>query len=382
MAKKSLGQYFTISTQLQDFVFQKAKHKNSVLLEPAFGAGHLLKNFKVFNVNYPMLCYEIDETIKPIVSFNKYQKLVYQDFLEAKIEEKFKTIICNPPYVKTRGKNLYIKFIEKCFEILDKEGEMIFIVPSDFSKITSACDIIKKMNESGSFTDFFYPNNERLFEGASIDVVVFRFENGLKNNNKVLVKNKEEIEEMYYNVRDGIITFSKYPINGKTISDYFDVYVGLVSGKDEVFKSSLGNIAILTNNKKTEKFILINEFPTNNEFINEHLLENKEILLQRKIKKFTERDWFKWGAPRNLKHIEANFGKPCVYIKNISRQKEVAFIDSVQYFGGNLICLIPKSEEISLENTVKFFNSEEFQTNYLYSGRFKIGHKQISNVVF
>ena len=42
---KSLGQYFTISNTLQQFVFDKVNHKDHLLLEPSFGAGHLLKKF-------------------------------------------------------------------------------------------------------------------------------------------------------------------------------------------------------------------------------------------------------------------------------------------------------------------------------------------------
>jgi len=38
--KKDLGQYFTISDEPQQFVFDKVKYKSSPLLEPSFGAGH------------------------------------------------------------------------------------------------------------------------------------------------------------------------------------------------------------------------------------------------------------------------------------------------------------------------------------------------------
>ena len=47
--KKDLGQYFTISDDLQKFVFENTKHKSSCLLEPSFGAGHLLKKFKEYD---------------------------------------------------------------------------------------------------------------------------------------------------------------------------------------------------------------------------------------------------------------------------------------------------------------------------------------------
>ena len=86
--KKDLGQYFTISDVLQKFVFDKVKYKSSLLLEPSFGAGHLLKKFKEFNKNYPIVCYELDTKIKPIISFNKFQTPIYGDFTEQKITTK------------------------------------------------------------------------------------------------------------------------------------------------------------------------------------------------------------------------------------------------------------------------------------------------------
>ena len=109
--KKDLGQYFTISDDLQKFVFENTKHKSSCLLEPSFGAGHLLSKFKEYDKNYPMICYEIDSKITPVITFNEYQTPIYGDFTQQIITTKFKTIIGNPPYVKQKTGNLYIKFI-------------------------------------------------------------------------------------------------------------------------------------------------------------------------------------------------------------------------------------------------------------------------------
>ena len=377
--KKDLGQYFTVSGELQQFVFDKVKYKSSLLLEPSFGAGHLLKKFKEYDSKYPMICYELDNTIKPIIIFNKYQTPIYGDFTKQKIPQRFKTIIGNPPYVKQKQKgNLYIKFIELCYEVLEEDGEMIFIVPSDFIKLTSASSIIEKMTETGTFTDFLFPNNEKLFENASIDVVVFRYERGSVSN-KTIVNGLEKI----CNVKNGIITFSDDEIQGTSIESKFNVYVGLVSGRDEIYRVSFGNIDLLTDKNKIEKYIFPETFPTGKKEIDTHLEANKEELLSRKIKKFNETNWYEWGAPRNISSIRKANGLPCIYVRNMTRKKEVAFLDKVQYFGGSLLCLIPKEEmsEEQLKKIVEYLNTEEFQKDYIYSGRFKIGHKQISNAV-
>jgi adenine-specific DNA-methyltransferase len=395
--KKTLGQYFTVSEELQQFVFDKVKHRGTRLLEPSFGAGHLLKKFNEYNPDYPMVCYELDETIKPVIEFNKqYQTAIYGDFMAhttttttTTSEEKFKTIIGNPPYVKQKQTgNLYIKFIERCFEYLDDDGgEMIFIVPSDFIKLTSAAGIIDKMTRAGSFTDFLFPNDEKLFEGASIDVLVFRYEKGC--HSKTVNLNGKPV---YYNVNKGIVTFSDTDAptgavaeasSSSSFDSRFHVYVGIVSGRDEIYRSPLGNIEVLTDKDRVDRFIYTTEFPSNHPEIDEHLLKHKDELLERRIKKFSESNWFEWGAPRNISSIHKYWGHPCIYIRNITRKKEVAFIGKVQYFGGSLLCLVPKTDAAAagLDQIVEYLNSPVFQKDYMYAGRFKIGHKQISTAM-
>lgn len=379
--KKNLGQYFTISEDLQQFVFDKVKNKSKCLLEPSFGAGHLLRKFKEYDNNYPMICYELDVNIVPIITFNKYQTVIYGDFTKQQVNTKFKTIIGNPPYVKQKSGNLYLKFIELCYDYLDDDGELIFIVPSDFIKLTSASLVIEKMTKNGSFTHFLFPQNERLFDGASIDVLVFRYEKGIESKSpiKTIVNDKD----VFCNVNKGIITFSDKEISGAFIDTYFNVYVGLVSGRDEIYRVPFGNIDILNDKDKVDKYIFTETFPTNDNQINQHLQLYKDELLDRKIKKFSEKNWFEWGAPRNISNIKKNWGRSCIFVRNMTRNKEIAFIGKVQYFGGSLLCLIPKNymSEIDIQKIIQHINSAEFKKDYMYSGRFKIGHKQISTAI-
>jgi len=373
---KELGQFFTINEGLQQYVFDRVKHKGSLLLEPSFGAGHLLKKFVESDSEYPMICYEIDSSIKPCITIkSQQQQLVYCDFMSQQFDTKFKTIVGNPPYVQKSDGNLYLHFIKKCFELLDDDGELIFIVPSDFLKLTSASKIISEMVKCGSFTHFLYPNDENLFDRASVDVVVFRYEKGLFTE-------RVEVNDTlkYYNVIDGIVTFTDTPMCGDIVSNVFNVYVGLVSGKDEVYKVPFGNTEILVDEGEREKFIFTTSFPTENREIDEHLMENKQVLIERKIRKFNDGNWFEWGAPRNLKTIEENLNRPCIYMKNLTRSEVVAFKDKVSYFGGKLLCLIPRCD-VNLDKTIEFLNSHTFKKNYIYARRFKIGQRQLANAL-
>ena len=204
---------------------------------------------------------------------------------------------------------------------------------------------------------------QKMFKNASIDVIVFRY-----------CKNRSKEKEVFYNNKklcitdsNGLITFGEKSSNlSLLIQEYFNVYVGLVSGKEQVYKNKdLGNIKILNGKDKNDKYIYLESFPSQDEKINEYLLRYKDQLLQRKIRRFNEKNWFEWGAPRNMTTIKQNMGKDCIYIYNLTRKLNVSFDGKVSYFGGSVIMLLPK-KKCNLDN-------------FMFSGRFKIGHRQICN---
>ena len=142
-----------------------------------------------------------------------------------------------------------------------------------------------------------------------------------------------------------------------------------------------GNIDLLNAENNTDKYILIEKFPCDNQNINNYLLANKNELLNRKIKKFTERNWFEWSAPRNIKKMIENKNKQCIYVHTLTRKEKVAFIGKVQYFGGGLLMMMPK-KECDLQKVTNYLNSDSFKKNFIFSGRFKIGQRQLSNSLF
>ena len=371
----SLGQYFTTNIKLQEKVYEFIKNKPNIILEPSVGRGDLV-NYIIKQKEIKFVMYEIDKTIEPIDSIKKTD-IIYENFLDFDINTKFKTIIGNPPYVKTKKGNLYLNFIEKCYNLLEKKGELIFIVPSMFLKMTSSSKLINRMLKDGTFTHIYHPNNEKLFKYASVDVIVFRY----CKDNSLLRETIYNDKKKILNNTEGIITFNDdNGIKKEKISNYFKIYVGMVSGKEEVFKNNkYGNVKILNKENIIDKYILIDKFPTKNKELNGYLLENKEKLIKRKIRKFDESNWFEWGALRNIDNVRKHFGKECIYISNISRKEKIAFIGEVSYFGGGLLMLIPLENKINLKKVCDYFNSDKFKKNYKYSGRFKIGQRQLCN---
>ena len=374
--KHNLGQYFTTHTELKEKVFEFILNSPSNILEPSMGQGDLITFIadKLPGISFDM--YEIDTSIALLDKIQK-DKVIYGDFMKQTISKTYETIVGNPPYVRTKRGNLYIDFTEKCYNLLDENGELIFIVPSDFLKLTSASKLLNDMMTNGTFTHIFHPHNEKMFENASIDVIVFRY-----------CKNSSIVKQVLYNDKllyitnsNGLITFGEEEPNNSSVlfQDYFDIYVGLVSGKEEVYKNAeLGNIEVLNGEDKVDKYIYIENYPCENEKINTHLLHHKKELIERGIRKFNENNWFEWGAPRNITTINTNLGRDCIYIYNLTRKANVSFLGKVNYFGGGLIMLKPK-KKCNLNKIVSYINSSIFKDNFMFSGRFKIGHRQICN---
>jgi adenine-specific DNA-methyltransferase len=370
--KKNLGQYFTSNIELKKKVFEFILNNPLTILEPSIGRGDLILFNKNPNIKFDM--YEIDNTIKLLDGINK-NDVIYTDFIKEDIQKKYISIIGNPPYIKTKTGNLYIDFINKCYNLLEENGELIFIVPSNFYKLTCSYKLLNEMMENGTFTHIYHPNNENMFENASIDILIFRYCKNRNIEKKIIYNDKIK----FIINSNGIITFEDEEIKNTILfEDYFNIYVGLVSGKEEVYKNEeYGNIEVLNGEDKIDKYIYIDKYPCENDKINEYLLKYKKILIERKIRKFNNDNWFEWGAPRNITTIKNNIGKDCIYIYNLTRKTKIAFLGKVNYFGGSLLILIPK-KECDLNKIISYLNSDIFKSNFLFSGRFKIGHRQIS----
>ncbi len=173
------------------------------------------------------------------------------------------------------------------------------------------------------------------------------------------------------------------PVGTERIGDYFDVFVGMVSGCEGVFKNAeFGTMDVRNGNDGIDKYIMVDSFPTNDAALDVYLLEHKAKLIDRKIRRFNESNWFEWGALRNYTRVTDKLGEDCIYVRTLTRDVEVAFVEKVSYFGGGILALIPKagaSHNLDLTKVASFLNSPQFRENYVYSGRFKIGQRQMCN---
>ncbi|GAA9666606.1 hypothetical protein HpVH11_08780 [Helicobacter pylori] len=174
-------------------------------------------------------------------------------------------------------------FIEKAIKHLKPKGELIFITPRDFLKSTSSVKLNEWIYKEGTITHFFELGDQKVFPNAMPNCVIFRFCKG----NFSRITN----DCLQFLCKKGILYFLNQSYTQK-LSEVFKVKVGAVSGCDKIFKNEkYGNLEFVTSiTKRTnvlEKMVFVNE-------PNDYLLQHKDSLMQRKIKKFNENNWFEW----------------------------------------------------------------------------------------
>ena len=74
--------------------------------------------------------------------------------------------------------NLFLFFIEKSIRHLKPGGELVFIVPREFIKLTAARKLNAWLYEQGSITHFYETGDTRVFGEHTPNCAIFRFEKG------------------------------------------------------------------------------------------------------------------------------------------------------------------------------------------------------------
>jgi hypothetical protein len=179
-----LGQHWTPKDVVQTML--TLKKNKGLTLEPSAGSGRFVE------VLDNVVAIEIDEKVVPD---NLKDRYIISNFFEISEEQKFQTVIGNPPYVAgklltpewfcdwkgvlPRTANAYLHMIDKCVNHLEESGELIFIVPSSvFSDSSRGKELRKKMVTLGAFTDVIFCHEQIEWENAAVDTLIFRWERG------------------------------------------------------------------------------------------------------------------------------------------------------------------------------------------------------------
>lgn len=201
--KNKFGQYFTPEV-VADFMVELADLSiNSTILEPSCGEGVFLKLLQ--NKGFKNLtAFEIDEDLA-----KEYTGVRYESFVSAKIDEKFDLIIGNPPYIRWKNLETDLKqelsnnsiwnkyfnslcdylyiFILKSIELLNENGQLIFICPEYWMNTTHSISLRNYMVSNGYFEEIYHFNETPIFEKVTVSIVIFKYVKGKSKSNKIKV---------------------------------------------------------------------------------------------------------------------------------------------------------------------------------------------------
>lgn len=368
---KNLGQVFTPPNIVADML--NLIHNNGRFLEPSTGDGAFFNNLPSNKIGI-----EIDSKFAP-------NDVLNIDFFSYPISEKFDTIIGNPPYVRYQDidintkfllsgyadlfderSNLYLFFIYKSILHLNDGGELIFITPRDFLKSTSSIKLNEFIFDNGTITHFIDLGDKKIFKNAQPNCAIWRYQKGNYSRKSNL---KRE-----FSCVNGQILFTKNRYFNR-FSDMFFVKVGAVSGADSIFAHETGNIDFVCSQTaktgKTKK-MLYGDGAKNSSY----LLKFKDKLLERKIKKFDESNWWTWGRD----YYKSD--EPRIYVNTKTRNKRPFFINDCNAYDGSILAIFPKFEidRAKLQNICNKLNDIDWEElGFVCDGRFLFSQKSLEN---
>mgnify|MGYP000455658007 CR=1 FL=1 len=357
-----LGQVFT-PPNVVDFMLGLCRNSGRVL-EPSAGNGAFYNELKRRGSNVTGI--EIDSRVAPAGAR-------VMDFFNLPESETFDTIVGNPPYVRyqdisagTRNKlkcplfdkrsNLFLFFIEKCIRHLAPGGELIFIVPREFIKLTAARKLNAWLFEQGSVTHFYETGDVRVFGDHTPNCAIFRFEKGRTDRRMADDRRFTQVDGQLMFLRDN------YTVR---LSDVFSVKVGAVSGADAIYQHPAGNMEFVYSRTAesglTRQMLYGIKHP--------HLEKHKAALLRRRVRTFDESNWWQWG-----RHFPIN-DKPRIYVNGRTRKPAPFFLHDCRAFDGSILALFLKNEKISrrdlIECTMMLNHEVDWQElGFICDGRF------------
>lgn len=383
---EGLGQVFTPKVVV-DFMLSLRKNRG-ICLEPSAGDGAFTRSLSGDWVGI-----ELD----PKFAGHNTLTMDFFEFDSKGVE--FETIIGNPPYVKfgdiypsTRERldlsmfdkrsNLYLFFIKKSIDLLADGGELIFIVPRDFLKVTSSKNLNQWMFEVGNITHFVEMGDNKIFDGATPNVAIFRFVKGatdrvtnyydLGSQGIEILQDAAKLtwEKRHFSVIRGQIVFPSN-LHKKNFSDYFFVKVGAVSGADPIFISEEhGDTEFVYSGTftsgRTRKMIFNKKIS--------YLEQYKEQLINRRIKSYDETNWWMWG--RDQYHSS----EPRVYVNQRTRNTRPFFTHECNNFDGAILAIFPKFEPTNLGELADTLNSIDWHNlGFVIDGRFIFSQRSLEN---
>jgi len=197
--KKKFGQNFIIDDNIIKSIINKSNiDNNTLVIEIGVGAGALTNILSQYAKN--VLCYEIDESLKPILDVTlkkcKNINIIYKDFLKADIKTDIKKyefkklyVVANLPYYITTP--IIMKIIESELAI----DKIVVMVQKEVGNRFNANPNTKEYNSLTIFLNYYFDIKKILdvsrnvfIPKPNVDSVVIEFS---KKEQKYKVKNEK-----------------------------------------------------------------------------------------------------------------------------------------------------------------------------------------------
>lgn len=412
--KQTRGQFFTVNRNVLQDIVDLVSNPTGLTLEPSAGAGHIICAFTEQYPEHPIEGWELDTTVKPV---NSDLKITYGNFFKLAEQEtrKFGTIVGNPPFVAWKNveqetreaaettkinysdkTNLYHLFIDKSIDLLEDNGQLIFIVPKEWMYATSALPLRRKLLSHGQITHIIDGGEEKVFPDADVPaLIIFRyikqrnantqqslqFRKGFtKNVTPWTAKQLTTTNTGLWFITDGQTEYTH------TVSDFFEVKVGMVTGADKIYNVTTHpdlekfqqekTTAPYITTKGIEHYIDVTHMQQEQEIpphTHKYLQQHKETLIKRGIAKFTEQNWWKHGAVRNKTIMLSD--RKRLFVPAKTRIPEPFFIETqAQLFGGGILGVFLKDSDtvlptggtiqesgVTINSALMYFNSALFR---------------------
>ena len=328
------------------------------------------------------------------------------DFFAYPEREQFDTIIGNPPYVRfqdippatqaliARGRygacldkraNLYLFFIDKCLRHLKPGGELIFITPRDFLKATSAVKLNRLLFEAGSITDAIELGDARVFPDAVPNCLIWRFEKGRRERSlrycEIGVGDALDAAlaapawvERHFVEAGGHLMFARgdYPLR---LSEVAFVKVGAVSGADDLYADPVhGSRDFVCSSTVSTGHTRRMIWTEPGEPAPAVLQPHKARLLQRKVTKFDESNWWMWGR------LHYRSTQPRVYVNGKTRVAKPFFVHPCNDYDGAVMAVFPRRAEVDLEAFRDALTAVDWaDLGFVCDGRFLFTQRSLEN---
>jgi adenine-specific DNA-methyltransferase len=372
-------------------------------LEPSAGNGDLVRLLEAHG-GFQIEAVELD-----VQQVNRSRTpFIYQDFFsfaqEAETQGKtYELILANPPFVPwaevlpaTRAVaasvkesysdkvNLAVLFMDRCLDLLSMNGEMIFIVPKEWFFATGAAPLRRKLLTGGFFSHLIDCGEEKLFPSAQIpSLLIFRWVKRVTTTPSdcqyapdLKTAMVGDYQRRLFTVTAGGLFVLLEPklasevATWGTLGEQYLAKVGLVTGLRQIFTLS-DEVEIepeavqyqADTSGRRSRFLNANHFvhfETIPPQAAGYLLAHKERLLARRIIKFDQTNWWKFGAVRNQKLMDSD--TPRFYVHGKTRSSRPAFVGQPgEAFTGSLLGLfqkpnaaIPPKQAVALLNSPRY----------------------------